>query len=127
MILSVCFCVCGFFFGFFITSKCMFMHDRSRFKTLELHTTSNREEYTTETLNQYCKYWWVCFCFIIDDSVCAFFLMDLFWSKFSWINFYRRSKQNTKYIKFLPDQWLGRKREFTKSRYYAMYARRIFR
>lgn len=32
----------------------MFMHDMSRFKTLELHTTSNREEYTTETLNQYC-------------------------------------------------------------------------
>lgn len=32
----------------------MFMHDRSRFKTSELHTTSNREEYTTETFNQFC-------------------------------------------------------------------------
>lgn len=31
----------------------MYMHHRSRFKTLELRTNSNGDEYTTETLNQY--------------------------------------------------------------------------
>lgn len=34
-------------------SKCVSMHDRSRFKTLDLPTAYNRDEYTTETLNQY--------------------------------------------------------------------------
>lgn len=34
----------------------MYMHDRSRFKTLELRTTFNGDEYTTETLNQYRSY-----------------------------------------------------------------------
>lgn len=42
--------VCIFFK---IIYKCVCMHDRSRFKTLDLPTTYNRDEYTTETLNQY--------------------------------------------------------------------------
>lgn len=42
-----------FVFFFKIIYKCVCMHDRSRFKTLDLPTTYNRDEYTTETLNQY--------------------------------------------------------------------------